>query len=124
MTRPAHLGILQRIEYMYRDKDQLVAPKLDGPKKFGTYGMIEVTVIFYYPSIPGKLYHPIDNSEEATWWLDFYRMQTEIVTAFFVPAPDGEETGIFSVPDMGTSPDPDPPVDWYSPMYEADAYTK
>jgi acylphosphatase len=120
--RPAILGVLQRIEYRYGNKEQLIAPKLDGPVRYGTLGAIEITVIFYYPSIPGKLYHPINNWEEAEWWLNFYGSQVEFVSAIFRPAPDGRETGTFAVPDLGEFTI-DEPVDWYSSYYNADEYT-
>lgn len=98
--RPFVLSVLQRIEYRYADKERLLAPKLDGPKKFGTFGMIELTTIFWHPSIPGRLYHPIDNKEEAEWWLGFYRANGAFVKSFFVPAPDQQETGVFTVPNL------------------------
>lgn len=115
MQRPIILGVLQRIEYLYRDKDQLVAPKLDGDKKFGSYGLIDVTVIFYYPSIPGRLYHPIYNADEAAWWLDFYKLQSEVVTAFFVPAVQQSETMLpFEIPELGEITIPEPSDGWYN----------
>lgn len=124
MTRPAILGVLQRIEYRYGNKEQLLAPKLDGPKKFGTYGLIDLTTIFWYPSIPGKLYHPINNREEAEWWLEFYRANGEFVRSFFVPSPEPVETRLpFSVPDLGEFDVPEEPYDWYSYQYEVSPYT-
>jgi hypothetical protein len=123
-TRPFILGVLQRIEYRYGNKEQLLAPKLDGERKFGTYGMIDLTTIFWYPSIPGRLYHPVDNKEEAEWWLEFYKENSEFVRAFFVPSPEQRETGSFTVPDLGEYTIPDPGDDWYSKGYEADAYSK
>lgn len=124
MTRPAILGVLQRIEYRYGNKEQLLAPKLDGPKKFGTYGLIDLTTIFWYPSIPGKLYHPINNREEAEWWLAFYRANGEFVRSFFVPSPEPVETRLpFSVPDLGEFDVPEEPYDWYSYQYEVSPYT-
>lgn len=124
-TRPAILGVLQRIEYRYGNKEQLLAPKLDGQKRFGTYGMIDLTTIFWYPSIPGKLYHPINNKEEADWWLNFYRENNEFVQVFFVPAVEPVETSLpFEIPDLGSYEIPEPSEDWYSRVYEADAYSK
>jgi hypothetical protein len=123
--RPFILGVLQRIEYRYGNKEQLLAPKLDGKKKFGTFGMIDLTTIFWYPTIPGRLYHPIDNREEAEWWLAFYKENGEFVRAFFVPAPEQIETRLpFEVPDLGVYDIPDPGDDWYSHQYAAGPYTK
>lgn len=122
MQRPIIFGVLQRIEYFYRNKDQIIAPKLDGEIKFGSYGMIEVTVIFYYPTIPGKLYHPVYNADETEWWLEFYRSQTEIVRAVFVPAPQSKETMLpFVIPDLGSVEIIDEADNWYKK--EIDEYT-
>lgn len=108
-------GVLQRIEYRYGDKDRLLAPKLDGAKKFGTYGMIELVVLFWYPTIPGKLYHPIDNADEATWWLDFYSQYKEFKSAVFVPAPDQRSTGTFVIPEIEEEVIPEEESDdWYT----------
>lgn len=123
--RPGILGVLQRIEYRYGNKEQLLAPKLDGPKRFGTYGMLDITVIFYYPSIPGKLYHPINNAEEASWWLNFYKTQVgEVNYVFFVPAVEQRETGTFVVPDLGEYEIPEPTEDWYGKHYDSDEYSR
>lgn len=124
-TRPFILGVLQRIEYRYGNKEKLLAPKLDGRPRFGTYGMIDLTVIFWYPTIPGKLYHPIDNKEEAEWWLDFYRSNGEFVKAFFVPAVQQRETKLpFEIPDLGSHEIVDPGDAWYERQSEADEYTR
>lgn len=124
--RPLHFGVLQRIEYLYENRERLLAPKLDGIKKFGTYGLIEVTVIFYYPTIPGKLYHPVYNAEETSWWLAFYNSNSgEVKKAFFVPAPDQRETRLpFTEPDLGEVEIPEPSDGWYYRVYDADEYTK
>lgn len=123
--RPLHYGVLQRIEYKYGDKDRLLAPKLDGEEKFGTYGMLEISVLFYHPTIPGKLYHPVDNAEEASWWLNFYNEQSsEVKSAFFVPAPDQHETRLpFVIPDLGEEEVEEEADDWYQRNYDWDEYT-
>ena len=120
-TRPAILGVLQRIEYRYGNKEQLLAPKLDGKPKFGTFGMIHLTTIFWYPTIPGTLYHPIDNREEADWWLEFYRGQGEFVRVFFVPAVEQKESRLpFTIPDLGVYEIPEPGDNWYNNLYGED----
>lgn len=114
INRPAILGVLQRIEYRYGNKEQLIAPKLDGKPKFGTFGMIDLTTIFWYPTIPGRLYHPIDNQDEAHWWLNFYKSNGEFVKSFFVPAVNPRETNLpFVEPDLGEYEIPDPGEAWY-----------
>jgi hypothetical protein len=124
--RPLHFGVLQRIEYLYHNRERLLAPKLDGAKKFGTYGLIEITVIFYYPTIPGKLYHPVYNAEEASWWLQFYNHYSgEVKKAVFVPAPDQHETMLpFVIPDLGEVELHEETDDWYKRVYEWDEYTR
>lgn len=123
-NRPAILGVLQRIEYRYGNKEKLLAPKLDGIPRYGTYGMIDLTVIFWYPTIPGKLYHPIDNEEEAYWWLDFYQNNSEFVKAFFVPAVQQRETRLpFEIPDLGSHEIVEPSSGWYQKQDEWDQYT-
>lgn len=102
LPNPFAASVFPREEYFYRDKDRLLAPKLDRGEKFGTYGMIVIEVTWYYPILPGRLYHPIDNGEEASFWLDFYQnssipQKADVKRAFFVPAPDQYESGTFII---------------------------
>lgn len=128
-VNPYAASVFPREEYFYRDKDRLLAPKLDRGKKFGTYGMIVIEVKWYYPIIPGALYHPIDNSEEAEFWLDFYQtssipQKADVKRAYFVPAPDQRETGTFVEPvSVVPSDSIGDPEKWYDYIYDADAYT-
>lgn len=126
---PFAASVFPREEYFYRDKDRLLAPKLDRGKKFGTYGMITVEVNWYYPILPGALYHPVDNADEAEFWLDFYQtssipQKADVKRAYFVPSPDQEETGTFTPPPSLVPSDMlDQPDKWYDYIYNADAYT-
>jgi hypothetical protein len=67
------------------DRDHRVAPKRDGEVKMGEFG----TIVYTYrlalesqhqsnlkPRNQGRLYHPVDSPEEATYWLEFYRSKT------------------------------------------------
>lgn len=129
LPNPFAASVFPREEYFYRDKDRLLAPKLDRGEKFGTYGMIVIEVAWYYPIIPGRLYHPIDNQEEAVFWLDFYQtssipQKADVKRAFFVPAPDQYESGTFVEPESLVPSDViDEPDKWYDYIYEADSYT-
>lgn len=126
---PYAASVFPREEYFYRDKDRLLAPKLDRGKKFGTYGMIVIQVNWYYPIIPGELYHPVDNAEEASYWVDFYKNNSipnkaDVKSAYFVPAPDQTQTGTFVAPsDVASSDVVAAPDRWYDYIYDADAYT-
>lgn len=78
------------------DRDTRWAPKRNTNPTFGEYGAI---VYIYklsleHPSDAGKFYHPVDTSEEASYWLDYYTEQTKIyswrtyplyIDAYFVP---------------------------------------
>jgi len=88
-----------------QDKDHKVAPKRDTNPTFGDFGAI----VYVYrlalepiksksnKYVPGKLYHPVDTPEEASYWLNFYKEKTvvrrrgdynakpEYVDAYFVP---------------------------------------
>lgn len=88
------------------DRDARVAPKRDGPPKFGTFG----TIVYTYrlslesqhqtnikPRNQGRLYHPVDSPEEAAEWLEYYKNKTTIKgyerrpqyeDAWFVPTGD------------------------------------
>lgn len=118
-------SVFPRLEYKYGDKDRLLAPKLDAQFSYGTYGVLEIQVIWYYPIIPGKLYHPVDNPAEASWWLEYYRSLGTAKNVYFTPAPDQESVGTFVVPDI---PEDDNPVEevvqWYLYQYDRDEYTK
>lgn len=127
---PFAASVFPRDEYFYRNKDRLLAPRLNRGEKFGTYGMIVIEVLWYYPTLPGKLYHPIDNQEEAEYWVNFYLQNStpqrqDVKAAYFVPAPDQVETGEFVVPSDFVPPVP-PDIDadkWYDYIFSADEYT-
>lgn len=127
---PFAASVFPREEYFYRDKDRLLAPRLDKGERFGTYGMIVIEVLWYYPALPGRLYHPINNREEAVYWSNFYLQNStpqrqDVRAAYFVPAPDQRETGTFVEPEEVVPPIP-PDVDvekWYDYIFNADAYT-
>jgi len=127
---PFAASVFPREEYFYRDKDRLLAPRLDRGEKFGTYGMIIIEVLWYYPILPGRLYHPVNNLEEAEYWSNFYLQNSrpqrqDVKAAYFVPAPDQHETGIFLEPENEILPIP-PGVDgekWYDYIFNAGAYT-
>lgn len=117
------MSVFPRIEYRYGDKDKLLAPKLDSHFSFGDYGVLEIQVIWYYPIIPGKLYHPIDNPEEASWWLNYYRNLGTVKNVYFTPAPDQAATGTFVEPDLNEDDDAiEEAVQWYLYQYERDEY--
>lgn len=111
------------IEYFYKNRQKLLAPRLDGARKFGSYGMLELSV-YHFRGIYGKLYHPIDNADEAAWWLDLYHQYHEIKDVSFVPAPDQKQTRLpFEPPELEEVTDPEPPFDWYSYTTDSDEYT-
>ncbi len=82
--------------YPARDilRDYRMATRRDGEPRFGKFG----TIVYVFrlamestyqtnlkPQNHGKLYHPVDTPEEASYWLDYYRDQTTIIG--FVPQP-------------------------------------
>lgn len=115
-------SVVPRIEYRYADKDKLIAPRLDSGKRFGTYGMIQLSVIWFYPQLPGLLYHPIDNAAAAIWWLDYYKVNPNVREAFFVPSPDQYETGTFTIPNFPPPEEPEQPKPWYNETLTASPY--
>jgi len=115
--------VFPRLEYRYGDKDRLLAPKLDAQFSFGTYGVIEVQVIWYYPIIPGKVYHPVDNADEATYWLNYYQNDGSVKNAYFTPAPDQESTGVFVEPEPEEDEEVPTLEQWYLYQYDRDEYT-
>ena len=94
------MSVFPRLEYYYRHKERLLAPKLDARVAYGTYGTISITVDWFYPIFPGKLYHPINNAEEASWWMEYYKSNPNVKTHAFLPAPDQHETGVFIEPEI------------------------
>jgi hypothetical protein len=67
------------------ERDHKLAPKRDGEVKLGKFGAIVYTYRLALesqhqtnikPQNQGRLYHPVDNAEEASYWLDFYRKKT------------------------------------------------
>jgi len=129
LPNPFAASVFPREEYFYRDKDRLLAPKLDRGEKFGTYGMIVVEVAWYYPILPGRLYHPVNNGPEAEFWLNFYQtssipQKADVKRAYFTPAPDQYSTGVFVEPESLVPSDMlDYPDRWYDYIYQADEYT-
>ena len=119
------MSVFPRLEYRYADKDRLLAPKLDSFFRFGTYGVLEIQVIWYYPIIPGKLYHPVDNPEEASWWIEYYKTRDgSVKNVFFTPNPDQKSTGTFEEPIFEEEDYGDSIVNqWYLQNYNADEYT-
>lgn len=87
-----------------QEKDHRIAPRRDTNPTFGEFGAI---VYVYRLSlepvksrsnkyVPGKLYHPVDTPQEASFWLAYYQERTEVkrgdynakpeyVEAYFVP---------------------------------------
>lgn len=122
-TRPELMGVIPRTEYLYQNRERLIGPRLDGAKKFGSWGMIELSLSIWMwltPNLDGKLYHPINNPEEAAWWLNLYRNQPEFQNVFFAPAVEQVATGTFEIPDLGEW-EPEPVDKWYE--NEDDEYT-
>jgi hypothetical protein len=129
LPNPFAASVFPREEYFYRNKDRLLAPKLDNGEKFGTYGMIVIEVNWYYPILPGRLYHPVNNGDEAEFWLDFYKtgsipQKADVRQAYFVPAPDQYESGVFTEPESLVPSDIiNQPEKWYDYIHNANAYT-
>ena len=85
------------------DRDHRISAKRDGVPKFGTFG----TIVYTYrlalesqhqsnikPRNQGRLYHPVNSAEEATYWLQYYKSRTTTVSyeprplyenAWFIP---------------------------------------
>jgi len=118
-------SVFQRIEYRYKDKDRLLQPKLDAQFSFGTYGVLEIQVVWYFGIIQGKLYHPVDNANEASWWLEYYKNDGSVKNVYFTPSPDQLSTGFFSIPDLGEDDLELPTLEqWYLYQYDRDEYTR
>lgn len=85
-----------------QDRDHRLSPRRDTNPTYGEFG----AVIYVYrlsleplqgtssKYVPGKLYHPVDTPEEASYWLSYYLEKTrptqwqakpEYVDAYFVP---------------------------------------
>lgn len=117
-------GVFPRLEYRYGDKDRLLAPKLDANFSYGTYGVLEIQVIWYYPIIPGKLFHPVDNPQEASWWLDYYDGRGSVKQVYFTPSPDQQAVGTFTIPEFEEEEEEVDAVEqWYLYHYDRDEYT-
>lgn len=113
-----------RLEYEYGDKDRLLAPKLDAQFSYGTYGVLEIQVIWYYPIIPGKLYHPVDTPEEASWWIDYYNNDGGVKNVYFTPSPDQYTSGTFTEPTIPDDSASESVIEqWYLYQYDRDEYS-
>lgn len=115
-------SVFPREEYYYKDKDRLLAPKLDSGVRYGSYGMITIEVIWYYPIIPGQLFHPVENADEASWWLNYYQHDGNVKKAYFVPSPDQTSVGTFTPPVIPPNASPVAPQNWVDQTLEAGPY--
>jgi len=61
-------SVFPRIEYFYKDKDKLLPPKLGTHPQFGSYGRIDITVVWTYTITGGnKIYQAVFNPQEASY---------------------------------------------------------
>lgn len=120
------------IEYKWSDRYLLLSPRLNGSIRYGTYGTI-VLEVFYVREFYGKMYQPVDNAEEAEWWLTHYNAyytNRDIHTLYFLPAPDQHESRQpFVAPELPPPPDDNegyntPWNDQDNTQYTVGKYTK
>ena len=85
-----------------QERDTRISARRDTNPTFGEFGAIvyiyrlalEYTQPRSNQDVQGKLYHPVDTPEEASYWLNYYKKRTETypwdskpeyVDAYFVP---------------------------------------
>jgi len=116
-------SVFPRLEYRYKDRLKLKLPKLNALRQFGSYGMIEISVVWFYPlNPPGKIYQSVFNAPEASYWLAYYQHDGNVTEAHFVPSPDQFTSGTFSIPISPPVISPVSPAAWYIEDKEAGAY--
>lgn len=88
------------------DRDARVAPRRDTRETYGDFGAVVYTYLLAFENEhqtnqqsrnQGRLYHPVDTPEEASYWLDFYQKKTKVIgfnrrpvykDVYFVPRGD------------------------------------
>jgi len=98
-------------------------PRFNSRKIFGTYGTIEIRIQWEYPyALPNYLYQAIRNTEEASWWLNYYKNRPDIDGVIFYPAPDQHSTGTFIMPNLNAYVGAPPEDDWMKKVLLSSAY--